>query len=114
MSDTYDPGEHTVEEVKEYVGEHPDETQDILSAEQGGKARVTLVDWLESQLTAIDEPTTDETLLEESPQGEMQPAPQEPTLGEQPPQESDIRLAAPTEQPPLPSHVVKAAQYRTP
>ena len=40
------PGEHTVDEVKAYVDEHPDERQAVLDAEAAGKNRVTLVDWL--------------------------------------------------------------------
>lgn len=43
----YDPGEYTVEEVKGYVEENPDQAEQVLAAEQEGKARVTLVDWLE-------------------------------------------------------------------
>jgi PKD domain/IPT/TIG domain len=43
----YDPGEHTVVEVKAYVDEHPDEAADILAAEQGGQNRTTLVSYLE-------------------------------------------------------------------
>ena len=48
MSDTYDPGEHTVDEVKEYVGDNPDQRDEVLAAEQAGKNRSTLVDWLEA------------------------------------------------------------------
>lgn len=44
----YDPGDHTVEEVKEYVEEHPDESAAIAEAEKSGKARTTLLDALES------------------------------------------------------------------
>jgi len=62
VSETYDPGEHTVEEVKTYVEEHPDEAEDVLAAEQDGKARVTLVEWLEQQGEddAVDESPADE------------------------------------------------------
>ena len=35
----YDPGEHTVAEVKEYLADHPDETDVVLEAEEAGKAR---------------------------------------------------------------------------
>lgn len=48
MSETYDPGEHTVDEVKEYVGDNPDQTDEVLAAEQAGKNRSTLVEWLEA------------------------------------------------------------------
>lgn len=44
----FDPGEHTVDEVKAYVGEHPDERQAVLDAERAGKNRTTLVEWLEA------------------------------------------------------------------
>jgi hypothetical protein len=43
----FDPADHTVDDVKAYVGEHPGERQAILDAETAGKNRVTLVDWLE-------------------------------------------------------------------
>lgn len=42
----FDPGEHTVAEVEEYVDAHPDERGRVLDAERAGKDRVTLVDWL--------------------------------------------------------------------
>ena len=41
--DGFDPGEHTVEEVVEYVADHPDELEAVLVAERAGKARVTLL-----------------------------------------------------------------------
>jgi len=43
----YDPAAHTVDEVKEFVTEHPDELQDIYDAEVAGKNRATLITWLE-------------------------------------------------------------------
>jgi len=45
----YDPGAYTVDEVKAYVAEHPDELDATYSAEQSGKARTTLLDWLAAQ-----------------------------------------------------------------
>lgn len=42
----YRPADHTVDEVKAYVTEHPDEAQTVLAAEVAGNNRVTLVDWL--------------------------------------------------------------------
>ena len=45
----FDPGEHTVAEVEEYVGANPDQAAVVLAAESAGKARSTLLDWLESQ-----------------------------------------------------------------
>lgn len=46
VTDGFDPGEHTVDEVKDYVDANPDEAQDVLDAELDGKNRVTLVEWL--------------------------------------------------------------------
>ena len=39
----YDPSEHTVEEVRTYLAEHPEETDAVLAAEADGKNRTTLV-----------------------------------------------------------------------
>lgn len=50
--DAYDPFDHTVAEVQDYVNEHPDEAQAIYDSEVNGKNRVTLVEWLEDLLTA--------------------------------------------------------------
>jgi hypothetical protein len=44
-----DPGAYTVEAVKEYVDEYPEEADDILAAEIGGKNRITLVSYLEDR-----------------------------------------------------------------
>jgi hypothetical protein len=63
-----DPDEHTVDEVKEYVEEHPDEAQDVLDAEREGKNRSTLVTWLEDRLQA--EEGSSEEPQPESPQPE--------------------------------------------
>jgi hypothetical protein len=40
----YDPNEHTVVEVLEYLREHPDEAKAVLAAEDAGKGRVTILD----------------------------------------------------------------------
>ena len=50
--EAFDSTESTIDEVKDHVGEHPDETQVILDAERarGDDARSTLIDWLESQI----------------------------------------------------------------
>jgi hypothetical protein len=40
----FDPGEHTVVEVNEYLGEHPDEAKRILKAERKGKDRTGILD----------------------------------------------------------------------
>lgn len=47
-SDTtaFDPADHTVDEVKKFVGENPDEVQNVYDAELAGKARSSLLDWL--------------------------------------------------------------------
>jgi len=42
----FDPGDHTVAEVEDYVAAHPDEAQRVLDAELAGKNRVTLVEAL--------------------------------------------------------------------
>lgn len=42
--DSFDPGEHTVQEVKDYLAEHPDELDAVLEAELAGKARTTILD----------------------------------------------------------------------
>jgi hypothetical protein len=44
--ETFDPADHTVDEVKAWVEANPDYVTEVLEAEEGGKNRVTLVDWL--------------------------------------------------------------------
>jgi hypothetical protein len=44
----YDPGEHTVTEVIGYVEDNPQDLEEVLAAEEAGKARVTLISHLES------------------------------------------------------------------
>ena len=44
--DGFDPGGHTVDEVKTYVTAHPDELETVTAAEQAGKNRSSLLDWL--------------------------------------------------------------------
>lgn len=46
--DTYNPGDHKVDEIKAYVEEHPEEAQAVLEAEQGGENRSTLVKALQA------------------------------------------------------------------
>lgn len=43
---SYDPSAHTVDDVKVYVTDHPEERGAILAAEETGKARTSLLDWL--------------------------------------------------------------------
>jgi len=45
--DEFDPGAHTVDEVKAYVEANPDYAVDISEAEAAGKNRVTLIEWLD-------------------------------------------------------------------
>ena len=46
----YDPAAHTVDEVKEFVTEHPDEARAMYDAEVAGKNRATLISWLEENI----------------------------------------------------------------
>jgi hypothetical protein len=46
----YDPAAHSVAEVQEFVAEHPDEAGAIYDAELAGKARSSLLSWLDSQV----------------------------------------------------------------
>jgi hypothetical protein len=39
----FDPGEHTVAEVHDYLAAHPGDADQVLAAEAAGKNRVTLV-----------------------------------------------------------------------
>lgn len=45
----FDPGDYTVDDVKAYVSEHPDQTAAVTKAEQSGKNRTSLLDWLATQ-----------------------------------------------------------------
>jgi hypothetical protein len=38
----FDPGEHTVAEVEDYLADNPDDADRVLEAERAGKNRVTL------------------------------------------------------------------------
>jgi hypothetical protein len=42
----FDPGAHTIDEVKAYVTDHPDDAQRVRAAELEGKARAKLLAWL--------------------------------------------------------------------
>lgn len=44
----YDPADHTVEEVKAYIGEHPEQADAILELELNGKARSGLLSFIEN------------------------------------------------------------------
>jgi hypothetical protein len=39
----FDPGEHTVAEVEQYLEDHPDERDAVLDAEASGKSRSSLL-----------------------------------------------------------------------
>jgi hypothetical protein len=43
----FDPGDHTIAEVEDYVNAHPDQAQAVYDLEIDGKQRVTLITWLE-------------------------------------------------------------------
>lgn len=45
-SEAFDPSGHNIDEVKAYIGEHPDDVQRVYDAEEAGKARSSLLDWL--------------------------------------------------------------------
>ncbi len=49
VSDAYDPANHNVDEVKQEVESGRVSASDALSAEEAGKNRVTLVEWLTEQ-----------------------------------------------------------------
>jgi len=40
---SFDPGEHTVADVHDYIAAHPDQADAVLAAERAGKARATLI-----------------------------------------------------------------------
>ena len=40
---SFDPGEHTVADVQDYLAAHPDQVDAVLAAEAAGKARSTLL-----------------------------------------------------------------------
>lgn len=44
----FEPGEHTVEEVKAYVTDNPETGEAIFDLESNGKGRVSLLSWLEN------------------------------------------------------------------
>jgi hypothetical protein len=50
-----DPGSFTVAQIEEWVAENPELAGDVLDAEQAGKARTTLVAWLEAFVADDDE-----------------------------------------------------------
>jgi hypothetical protein len=41
-SSRFDPGDHTVAEVEQYLADHPDQADTVLAAEAAGKDRATL------------------------------------------------------------------------
>jgi hypothetical protein len=71
MSD-FDPSDHTVPEVEDYVDQHPDEAGAILDAERAGKNRTTLVTFLEAagQPTATPQTEGDEGEVAVKPEDE--------------------------------------------
>lgn len=57
VSPVDDPGGFTVAQVEEWVADNPEMVDAVLAAEEAGKARTTLVAWLE----AFDADEVDET-----------------------------------------------------
>lgn len=47
--ETYNPGDHTIREIKGYVEEHPEELESIIAQEENGQGRTTLLTWLYDQ-----------------------------------------------------------------
>jgi hypothetical protein len=46
---SFDPADHPIGEVQAYVLSNPEERGRVLDAERSGKARVTLISWLENE-----------------------------------------------------------------
>lgn len=42
----FDPSTHTIDQVKTYINDHPDQVQAVYDAEVAGKNRTSLLDWL--------------------------------------------------------------------
>jgi hypothetical protein len=86
---TYNPADHTIDEVNEHLEQHPEDREAVLAAEKarGDEARSTLVSSLEGgstdQQKAGDDP-------EQQPAGEDVPKPEDATIyppGEYPSEE---------------------------
>ncbi len=45
----FDPADHTVDEVKEYLAEHPEQTDAVLELEEEGKARTGVLSLAEDE-----------------------------------------------------------------
>jgi hypothetical protein len=45
----YDPNEHTIKDIKMYVMSHHDELEAVITKEENGQARSTLLTWLYDQ-----------------------------------------------------------------
>ena len=101
MSDTYDPGAYTVDEVKQYVTENPDEAEAVYEAEKAGKNRTSLTSWMEEQSAAAQSPegiAEAEHALEQQSMEQVQataaepPPPEELPESQLPPALSEIGL----------------------
>lgn len=42
--EVYDPADHTVQEVLDYLAEHPEQREAVIASEQSGKNRVTITE----------------------------------------------------------------------
>jgi hypothetical protein len=67
--DVFDPAEHTVDEVKDYLdGQHPDEVARVLAAEEAGKARTTLLaSPVAAAVEALEPQSVEELLGDDNP-----------------------------------------------
>lgn len=54
--DAFDPNDHTIDEVHQHLEENPHDLAAVLSAEQAGKNRTTLVADLEARAKAVPTP----------------------------------------------------------
>ena len=52
----YDPGEHTVDEVKEWVDEHRNQASRVRERETEGRARSTLLSWFDAEFDLAPTP----------------------------------------------------------
>lgn len=52
--DGWDPSDHTVAEVRDFVTKHPTQLERVLADERVGEQRVTLLEWLEDRAAEED------------------------------------------------------------
>lgn len=61
-TETYNPADHTVDEVNAYLAEHPDEVGAVLTAEENGEGRKGILEG--PHATPADETTEGKTFTE--------------------------------------------------